>query len=682
VSRKKLGGQPALGLALLLVAALPVIGGWKLAGPFGGSARAIAIDPRNGGTLVAGSRDSLLFRSDDAGASWRLLPFPRGTPGVFNSVLIHPTESGHFYAGLDAGDSPDSGVWESSDGGEQWRVLDGTRGSRIESLAISPAHPEVIAAGTSKGIFLTADAGATWKRISSETDVEMQDITALAFDPADTQTLYAGTPHLPWKTTDGGATWHSVSTGLVDDSDIFSIRVDPSRPQLVFASACSGIYRSDNAGQAWVKIHGIPGTHRRTHIISEDPRNSDTIYAGTTLGLFKSPDGGKTWRHLSFEQVNWMVFDPGDPRTLYLATEDAGIMKSTDSGETFRPVNAGFANHRLSQITSDGKRLYASSTYEGLYGGVFVSNDGGLQWSLRANEETLLGRNLHSLTASPGGTLVFGASEDSILKSADGGKTWSAVPTPRLLPGKGQHPVVANAGRTRIHALRAVALDKVLLFAGTDAGLFRSLNLGATWEQVNAAGLTGIPVLAVDTPSNGASRLAARTSSGLFISVDVGRTWQPAMLPDASYYLYDLALPADRDVAILAATSRGLLRSNDEGAHWTLVTEGLPAATVDSVRFTPGPEQPEQKLPGQKPEAFLVQYGTVYRSVDGGESWQSFSNDGLRDSAIRSLWFAPDLPRRIFALTAARGALVFDLPQAEVAKQGDHAVNAVISSGN
>ena len=98
-----------------------------------------------------------------------------------------------------------------------------------------------------------------------------------------------------------------------------------------------------------MKIHGIPGTHRRTHIISEDPGNSDTIFAGTTLGLFKSPDGGKTWRQLSSEQVNWMVFDPGDPHTLYLATEFAGILKSTDSGETFRPVNAGFANHRLSR---------------------------------------------------------------------------------------------------------------------------------------------------------------------------------------------------------------------------------------------------------------------------------------------------------------------------------------------
>ena len=122
---RKLGGQPALGLAVLLVATLPVIGGWKLAGPFGGSARSIAIDPQNGRTLVAGARDSLLFRSDDAGASWRLLPFPRGTPGVFNSVLIDPAASAHYYAGLDAGDSSDSGVYESKDGGETWQALSG-----------------------------------------------------------------------------------------------------------------------------------------------------------------------------------------------------------------------------------------------------------------------------------------------------------------------------------------------------------------------------------------------------------------------------------------------------------------------------------------------------------------------------------------------------------------------------
>jgi photosystem II stability/assembly factor-like uncharacterized protein len=652
---------------LLLVATLPVIGGWKLAGPFGGSARSIAIDPQNGRTLIAGSRDSLLFRSDDAGASWRLLSFPRGTPGVFNSVLIDPQESSHYFAGLDAGDSQDSGVYESQDGGETWRALAGMRGARIDSLAMSPVNSSILAAGTSKGVFVSADRGANWRRISALNDPEMQEITALAFDPADSNVIYAGTPHLPWKTTDGGATWHSISSGLIDDSDIFSIRVDPTHPQLVFASACSGIYRSESGGQEWVKIHGIPGTHRRTHIIAEDPRNSETIYAGTTLGLFKSPDGGKTWRHLSSEQVNWMVFDPGDPNTLYLATEFAGVLKSADSGETFHAMNEGFSNHRLSEIAWDGKRLYASSTYEGLFGGVFVSSNGGLQWSLRANEEALHGRNLHSLTASPAGTdVVFAASEDAVLKSTDGGKTWLPVSEPRLVSARPGQPV-RSPGRVHIHALRAVPADKgkLVLFAGTDAGLFQSANSGATWEPVKAAGLTGVAVLAIYAPPSGVSRLAVRTTSGLFVSEDSGRTWQSALIP-AGYYLYDVALPVEHDIAILAATSRGILQSTDEGINWKLVTEGVPAATVDSVRFNPSEGR----------EAFLVQYGNVYRTVDGGDSWQAFSSEGLEGAAIRTLWFSPDLPRRIFALSAARGALVFDLPQATVAQQDDHAVNA------
>lgn len=608
----------------------------------------MAIDPRNHSLLIAGSRDSLVFRSDDAGVTWRLLPFPQGTPGTFNALIIHPKEDAHFYAGLDAGDSTASGVYESQDGGERWRALAGVQGARIESLAMSPQDPSMLAAGTSKGIFLTSDGGSNWKRISRVNDPEMQDITALAFDPMDSKTIYAGTPHLPWKTTDGGASWRSIATGLIDDSDIFSIRVDPARPELIFASACSGIYRSENAGNSWVKLQGIPGTHRRTHIISEDPRASEVIFAGTTLGLFKSPDAGHTWRHLTFEQVNWMVFDPQEPRTLYLATEYAGISKSNDSGESFRPVNYGFANHNLTQITGMGTRLYASSNYEGRYGGVFSSIDGGLNWILRANEDALQGRNLHSLTqASARGDLLFAASEDGVMKSIDGGKTWTRLMAqPR--PVDARRPV---AGPTRINVLRAIEADKPLLMAGTDAGLFRSVNSGLAWQSVKSPGIDGLPVTAIYAPPQGAARLAVRTRSGLFVSSDSGATWHAAALPDDSYYLYDVALTAERDVPILAATSRGVLRSTDEGAHWSLVTEGVPASTVESVRF-----HPERKL-----EAFLVQYGKIYHSTDGGETWAPFPSDGLENSSVRRLWFAPGLPDRIFALSAARGALVFDL---------------------
>lgn len=654
-----------LSVACMLLVAPALFGDWRLAGPYGGSARSIAIDPQHHTTLLAGSRDSLLFRSDNAGTSWDLLPFPRGAPGVFNSVLIDPTGSGHFYAGLDAGDSPDSGLYESMDGGRQWRVLPDLRGFRIESLAMWPRNAKVLAAGTAKGIFLSSDAGEHWQRISRDNDPEMQDITALAFDPADAKTIYAGTPHLPWKTVDAGATWHSIHSGLIDDSDIFSIRVDTQHPNLLFASACSGIYRSDDSGEAWSKIQGIPGTHRRTHIIAQHPGDPATIFAGTTLGLLKSPDGGHTWRHLNDEQVNWMVFDPSDSHTLYLATEYAGILKSTDSGESFQAVNTGFVSHNLIQITGAGKRLYASTAYEGLYGGVFASEDGGVEWSLLANQPALHGRNLNSLVAVPSRAgLLFAASDDAVLKSTDGGHTWSVLLSrPRPTPASRSNQSIE---RTHIYSLKAAQTGQLVLLAATKSGLFRSLNGAATWQPVNSAGLDGVPILALYAPAyNPNGRFAARTASSLFLSDDAGRSWRLTRLPDPNDYVYDIAFSPDGDDSILAGTSRGLLQFSPDGS-WRHITSGVPAATVDSVRFDPEHNH----------QAFLAQFGRIYRSLDDGNSWTRFPSEGLENSSIRTLWLAPDLPGRIFALTGFRGALIFDLSQANVARQADHAVDA------
>ena len=202
------------------------------------------------------------------------------------------------------------------------------------------------------------------------------------------------------------------------------------------------------------------------------------------------------------------------------------------------------------EITSDGKRLYASSTYEGLYGGVFVSNDGGLQWSLRANEEALHGRNLaqpDSVSRECGRSICSQRGCDLEI----GGR--------RAKPGC-LCPSLACVAMRQVSALAAPDestftrfapfLDstkgKLVLFAGTDAGLFRSSNSGTTWEQVKAAGITGVSVLAIYAPPSGASRLAVRTASGLFISEDSGRTWQPALVPNG-YYIYDLALPVEHE---------------------------------------------------------------------------------------------------------------------------------------
>ena len=111
---------------------------------------------------------------------------------------------------------------------------------------------------------------------------------SLAVDPANPDIIYAGTWHLPWKTTDGGKAWHNIKKGVIDDSDVFSIIVDPAHSHIVYASACSGIYKSENAGELFHKIQGIPATARRTRVLKQDSLHPEVVYAGTTEGLYKT----------------------------------------------------------------------------------------------------------------------------------------------------------------------------------------------------------------------------------------------------------------------------------------------------------------------------------------------------------------------------------------------------------
>src|SRR5258707_1256364 len=154
----------------------------------------------------------------------------------------------------------------------------------VWSLALWTVNPDVIAAGTADGVYLSKDRGATWKHISPPGDRELRPVVSLAFHPKNADTLYAGTTHLPWKTADGGATWKSIHTGMIDDSDVFSIQVDALKPERVFASACSGVYGSLDGAGHWKKLETPTGAFR-TYFVALDPRRTDVVFAGTSSGL-------------------------------------------------------------------------------------------------------------------------------------------------------------------------------------------------------------------------------------------------------------------------------------------------------------------------------------------------------------------------------------------------------------
>ncbi|MBV9405118.1 MAG: hypothetical protein JO211_07220, partial [Acidobacteriaceae bacterium] len=335
---------------------------WRIAGPFGGTAITVGIDPKQPNVVLAGAMNSLLFESKNAGESWTLLDFPKRNLSEVTTILVDPEDSTHYLAGTVAAEG--GGLFESHDAGKSWNVIRDLHDVGVRALAAAPSKPSRFIAGTMRGVMLSDDCGKTWTRISDPQNLEMQGISAVAIDSKNPDIIYAGTSHLPWKTSDGGKTWQSIHTGMIDDSDVFSIFVDPSEPSDVLASACSGIYSSNDRGELWHKLLGIPNTSRRTHVIREDPLSASTIYAGTTTGLFRSFNSGSTWRTLTDTQVNYMAFDPSNPHNMYLALEYEGIGKSANGGDQINLINQGFVDRVISWVTVSGDKLISIETQE------------------------------------------------------------------------------------------------------------------------------------------------------------------------------------------------------------------------------------------------------------------------------------------------------------------------------
>jgi photosystem II stability/assembly factor-like uncharacterized protein len=654
-------------IAALTMFAAPMLlyADWESLGPYGGHALKIVLDPKDPSHLFVATKNGQVYHSTNRGVRWTSLPFSVNANAALHAIAVHPETSDVLYLGVAENsaqplNSGISGVFKSDDGGQTWTLLPATRDWPVLSLAIHPKQPQVIVAGTLQGVYRSENAGAEWKRISPLNHPDLKGVVSLALDPTNVQVIYAGTPHLPWRTQDGGASWTSIHQGMIDDSDMFSIAVDRTDPQRIFASACSGIYRSSSRGDLWSKMQGIPGTNRRTHIILQDPVDSKIIYAGTTQGLWKSPDGGSTWQKTNPYPyvINSIAIDPTDHKRLYLATDRSGILKSHDGGLTFQALNEGFINRNIGGFVSEDA-LYLSSLYDGDFGGIFSSADAGRSWKLNANQVALKGKNVIALAVSPvNSRLLLAGTYEGLLKSEDGGSSWRAVtgvqPRPAGAAKTSQKRAMGTTTamrlpETKIFDVRFSAAAPNVVYAATAQGLFESADNAVTWKRSQGP-VSSVAVYKVWLHSTDPNWIIAQSSNHFYVSGDRGRSWNETSLGNKSTRVNDLAF-GNVQGRIFAGTSHGLFESLDGGKSWSPAAGGLPMIPVNQFCVS-------------RKQSSLMYFlshadNQVYRSTDGGERWTRFDDGGLKGLSIQSLASSASQMDDLFVLTENQGVLIY-----------------------
>jgi photosystem II stability/assembly factor-like uncharacterized protein len=594
-------------------------------GPPGGDVRTLGKDPQYPSRLYLGTPDGHIFISEDAGDRWQLLGrVSNRLDAVVTAILVDPRQSQILYASTwtrDPSAGSGGGVFRSDDGGRNW-ISSGLAGQAVRALTQAPSNPDVLVAGTLEGVFASHDAGATWERISPESNRELRNIDSLAVDPRSPEVIYAGTFHLPWKTSDGGRTWTSVHRGMIDDSDVMSILVDRSNPRRIYASSCSGIYRSDDSASRWQKVQGIPYSARRTHVITQDSARPQVIYAGTTEGLWKSENAGMSWRRVTPAQwvINAVELPANRPGRVVIGTDDLGILVSDDGGSRFRASNEGFHHRRMLALALDPN--HPGRVLAVLANGpdpLLVTDDGGQSWKPlgRGLSRTHLKRVFASPTGwwaalAGGGLMRYDAVREQWLRE---GLLAGAAAAPSAVARRPARS--ASRRRTATPVARALgwvvndmAFSETRWFAASDRGLLVSEDHGQHWQVMPLGQLPDLPVASVRVSRDSRS-LWVVSLRGLVFSTNGGRNWIWRDLPLSAGGALRLEIAPDLEEGrtLVAMAHKGLFISRDAGATWQQAASGLPQTPVEDLAVVGNVFVASPRV------------GGLYLSLNSGRTW-------------------------------------------------------------
>ena len=540
-----------------------------------------------------------VFRSEDAGKTWKDLSKPFGA-GQINDMVLTKTNSQSilFLSVVPAQGLEKGGVYKSRDKGETWTAVNSGLESVIENLkkrnkslkenpesniaalllAHSKSAPNRIYTGSRRGIYRSDNSGESWYQLIPS----------------------AGAAYIKDKNGDYMAIPKHDShfaTSLWGGIDNFNRFIaDHSNADRIAFSDNQDMYVSENGGELWdsvsidygeafdAELYPSTRTNRYTHkVISRGPQN------------------------LVCDQIK---IDPFNPETYYASCMDVGFQVSRDGGKSWAHPTRGTPGrgHAWAVETDPAKegRLYITiGQGDGQKGGIYMSEDGAHSWKRIGLDNATMGK-LQTIAIdlkSPvdNRIIYIGSQKNGIYKTIDGGISWQNI-TPDF--------------SEKTKDVRTIAISpksSQIIYAGTEAGLLISTDSGKTWNRSGKDNFDRIKNISICKSAPSTMYISAHRPEQKF-------SWGKA----------------------------GFWRSDDAGKTFTDIT---PPYFIYAGEVAVNPYNPDYIYGSNNLyEPDKNQKMRIVRSKDGGKTWENISENIATSRAVHLSIDQKD-PRKLFVLT-------------------------------
>jgi photosystem II stability/assembly factor-like uncharacterized protein len=261
----------------------------------------VAIDPQLPATVYAGTMGDAVYKSPDGGQHW--LPHNVGLKehvSFVNQFVFHPALSEKIYAATTVG------AFYTKDAGREWEErMNGMKEVHIvTAIAINPKDPSVLYGGTTGGIYRSEDGAMSWKKINTGLIPESElmasmalGVNAIEIDHINPDIVYAGTTKGLFRTANKGESWERIAQSITEPY-ISSIVLHPGDSSVLYAGGPGGVWKSADGGRTWAATNqGLSSLNIRA--LAMEPKDLRTLYAGTNgSGLYRSRDAGGIWTAL------------------------------------------------------------------------------------------------------------------------------------------------------------------------------------------------------------------------------------------------------------------------------------------------------------------------------------------------------------------------------------------------